>query len=100
MGLPSFNTDDRILSMLQSQWASQIDPVIGLPLVKGTTLKNVKLVTGDNTINHLLQRPIQGYLVTNMQGAFSQIFSKPSAMPDLTMILNSSANTTVTLYVF
>ncbi len=100
MSLPQFNTSDRILSMMQSRWASQLDPVVENPLLKGVILKDVTLAIGDNTVDHKLQRVPQGYLVIDMKDVFSQIFRKESSMPTLNIILNSSALTVVTLYVF
>lgn len=100
MALPKFNTQDRILVMLQDKWATQLDPVVDNAVLKGVMLKGIVLTVGDNTINTKLQRPLQGWIVTDMQGAFTQLFRKPSDLPFLTMVLNSSAVSTVDLLVY
>lgn len=98
--LPIFNTDDRDLSMLQTKWASQLNPLLRNALANFTVLKNVELIAGDNVINHLQGRPLNGYIIVGMQGGFSQIYDVPSPMPKLTLILNSSAPVTVQIGVF
>lgn len=99
MALPVFNTEDRTLSQLQTKWASQLNPLLSNILSKASLL-NVKLTTGDNTINHMQGKPLNGYMVVGMQGGYSQIYDKPSSYPALTLILNSSAPVTVSLVVF
>jgi len=86
--------------LAQTQWAQQLNPVIANPITNGIMLKNVSLVIGDNTINHRLQRNLQGYIITGMRDAYSQIYNKTSQTPILTLILNSSAATTVDIYVY
>lgn len=86
-------------SQFQTKWASFINPILGNPLVNGIILKDLSLSTGDNVISHLLQRNIQGYFVVD-QNAAAQFYRKASSQPTLTMTLNSSANVTVSLYVF
>lgn len=98
--LPIFNTDDRDLSMLQTKWASQLNPLLKNPLNSGALLENVTLAVGDNVINHMQGRKLNGYIVVGMQGGFSQIYDVPSPMPKLMLILNSSAPVTVSLVVF
>lgn len=98
--LPIFNTQDKDLSMLQTRWASVINPLLRNSLNNGTLLTDIVLAVGDNTINHLQGHTLNGYIIAGMQGGFSQIYDKPSPMPKLTLILNSSASVTVSLVVF
>ena len=51
MALPLFNFSDRNQQMMQSQWASQINPVLANPLTSPRILKNIALTTGVNVIN-------------------------------------------------
>ena len=99
MGLPLQQTDDKDLSLLSTKWKSILDPVLSNPLVNGRLISNVVLISGDNTINHGLQAKLQGYIVVRNSAA-SVFFDKPSPMPTLTLILNSSAPTTISLWVF
>lgn len=86
--------------MAQDRWASILNVLIKNPLVNGIQLNDVSLTIGNNSINHLLSRRPQGYLITGMHGAFSQIYDNPSQTPDLTLVLNASVATTVDIYVY
>lgn len=101
MALPQFHTSIRELAMLQSQWASQLDPAVSNPLVNGSLLTNVTLAIGDNTINHLLGRKLVGWIIVGVSAA-SAIYDKQALnqMPNLTLVLNSSAGCTANIYVF
>lgn len=98
--LPSFNTSDVTLSLVQSSWAKIINPVINVPMNDGITLKGIELTTGNNVINHKLQRKMQGYLVTAMYDSYAQLYTTASQQPTLNFNLNASAPTTVDLWVF
>ena len=100
MNLPIFKDDDQTLMLMQTKWAAILNPLLGNQLTQGNFLQNVSLKSGDNTINHKLGKKLTGYLVTNMTGAFAQLYSKTTSTPDLTFILNSNGTTTVDLYVF
>lgn len=83
------------------KWASALNPVLGNPLVNGQMLDGVALASGDNAVNHGLQRKLQGYLVV-LNSAAVTFYDKQATnqRPDLTLILNASGATTVSLYVF
>lgn len=100
MSLPIFNTQTREFSMMQTQWSSQLNPVISNSIVNGRLMKNVQLTTGSNSINHLLDRNYQGYFITGMHGAFIQIYDTPSPSPTKTIVLNASAPGSLDLWVF
>lgn len=100
MTLPSFNTNDLTLSLMQNSWAKLLNPVLNVPMSNGVSIKSVVLVAGDNLVNHMLQRPMQGYIVTSMYNNYSQLYNKVTQQPSLNFILNSSANVTIDLWVF
>lgn len=100
MSLPIFNTEVRELSMLQTRWASQLNPILGNVLNSSYIIKGITLTTGDNTINHLQGRVLNGYVVVRMQTAFAEIYEVPSDMPKLTLVLNASGPTVIDLAVF
>lgn len=102
MALPKFQSEDSAMNMLQTQWASQLDPLLAKPLSSGLLLKDVELQSGNNTINHRLGRKLQGWIITRMQDAFAQVYDKQSTnqMTDKTLILNSNGAVTVDLMVF
>lgn len=99
--LPQFPTTDRPLSLLQIQWAEQLNPVIVNPLMSGFVLQEVALTSGDNTINHLLGRALKGWFVVRKRAA-AEIYDKQDSnrLPTKTLVLNSNATVSVDLYVF
>ena len=101
MALPSFNTKDVTLSLLQSNWAKVLDPIVDLPIAHGNTLKSVKLLAGDNKVNHKLGRALQGWIIVRQRSAAS-FFDKQDAnqQQNLTLALNSSADCVVDIYAY
>lgn len=99
--LPIFNSDDQSLSLMQTAWASQLNPVLAAPFLQGILLKNVTLVAGDNTVNHKLGRKLQGWVLSRVRAA-ATIYDKQDSnqMPALTLVLNTDADVVVDLYVF
>lgn len=101
MSLPSFNTRIQEFSLMQSAWATQLDPVINLPTNKGLILKEVQLVTGSNLVNHRLSRNLQGWFIIRQRGPASVYDTQDTNQQStLTLSLVSSANVSVDLFVF
>lgn len=101
MSLPIFKTDDKDISLLQTNWAQQLNPVIEFPPNKGTILKSVHLVTGANIINHKLGRNLQGWYIVRQRSAASVYDTQDNnQMSNLTLYLTSSANVIVDILVF
>lgn len=98
MALPIFNSPVKELSLMQTQWATQINPVIQNPANKSLLLKDVSLSVGDNVINHRLGRTPQGWKIIDINGV-SDIY-RSASLNDLTLTLNSSAAVTVSLEIF
>ncbi len=88
------------IEQLQNKWAAILDPVITNPICNGIQLTDIKLSTGVNTIDHKLGRKINGYIITSMYDVAASIFRQASQMPEKTIVLNSSAGTTIDLYVY
>jgi hypothetical protein len=88
-------------STQDTRWKALLDPVIANPLQSGQLLTGIPLASGTNTINHGLGRQLRGYFIV-MNSASATFYDNQSTnqMPQLTLILNSSAPTTVSLYVF
>lgn len=101
MGLPNFQSDNRVLQMLQTRWASIIDPVISNPANNSLILKNVQLVSGTNIVNTLLGRKLQGWSIVRLRGA-ATIYDEQdtNSTPNLTLILVSNANVSCDLELF
>lgn len=96
--LPILNTNDRDLSMIQTRWASLLNPVLSNPLNKISILKEISLTTGVNVINHRLGRMQQGWFITDIDGSSTIYRSAP--LNDLTLTLTASAPATVSIGVF
>jgi hypothetical protein len=88
-------------SLANPKWAAELNPVLANPLVGGHLIKNVPLVSGVNIVNHGLGANLQGYLVVlNSSAVTINDHQSRNQTPQLTLILNTSGATTVTLYVF
>lgn len=98
MSLPIYQTTDQNLRLMQTAWAQQLNPVISNPLAQGLQLSNIALGIGNNVINHLLSRKMQGWFITDVNGASVIYRSTPLNAVNLT--LNSSAAVIVNIYVF
>jgi hypothetical protein len=99
--LPIFKSEDKDLMLLQTKWASQINPVLSQPILNGSILFGVSLVTGNNVINHKLGRNLIGWILVGNNSSVS-IYDKQSTNPNInqTLILNSSGTATVNILVF
>lgn len=83
---------------MQTQWASELTPILKNPLNNVSILSNVNLKSGNNVINHLLGKKQQGWFLTDVQGAAT--IYRSEAFNDKTLTLISNANVTVNIGVF
>lgn len=86
---------------MQTAWASQLNPVISNPSSQSLILQSVSLASGDNTINHLLGRKLQGWKIVRQRAA-ATFFDKQdsNSAPQLTLALNASGAVVVDIEVF
>jgi len=98
MALPYIKTQDQAVNILQTQWKQQLDPVLANPVTNPNFLTGVKLANGVNTINHLLGRTQQGWVITDVNFPATIYRSKPFNATTLT--LTSSAACVVNLLVY
>lgn len=96
--LPLQQTDVKDLSLLQTKWKSQLDPVLSNPSTNPGILKNIVLTTGSNVINHKLGQKMQGWVVADKDEPANIFRSSP--LNNLTLTLTTDINVTVTLMVF
>lgn len=80
------------LDLMQTRWASEIEPVINLPPNQGVLLKNIQLANGVTVINHRLSKQMQGYIITDQDAAASIHRSKPLNASTLTLTSNAACN--------
>lgn len=89
------------LPLMQTQWASQLDPIISTPILNGVQLKNIILVTGSNVINHLLGKKLQGWIPTRIRSSATFYDQQDTNQtPQLTLVLVASAPSVVDILVF
>lgn len=98
MSLQIQQTNILPLSLMQSQWKSQIDPVLANPITNMLILESVLLIAGSNVVNHTLGRKQQGWILVDQQGVSSVYRSAP--FNNSTLTLTSSAQVMVNIGVF
>ncbi len=92
-------TENQDLNNMQENVEEVVAPWLKNPLLDGQILSSVSLAVGSNSISHKLGRKLQGWIVVDIN-AVSDIYKETSSTPTLTLVLNSSAICTVSLYVF
>jgi len=96
------NTSDRDQNLIQDNIEDAINSIVLTAFLNGNTLENVALVTGqDNSIAHKLGKKLQGWVVIGQDTA-AVVYDNQSAnnTPSLTLLLKTTVNCTVKLYVF
>lgn len=101
MSLPVFQTPDQVLTLLQTTWAKDLNALLAQPWLRGSVLQSIPLISGDNTINHLLSRKLQGWWLVRQRSS-ANVYDKQDTnpMPNKTLVLNSSAPVVVDILVF
>jgi hypothetical protein len=92
-------TTNQDLNNMQENVEEVVAPLLKNPLLDGQILSNIELTTGSNSISHKLGRKLQGWVIVDKDDN-SNIYRETSSTPTLTLVLNSSANVTISLYVF
>lgn len=98
MNLPKIKNDDPALQLMQDKWAAILNPLLSQPISSNNFLQNIPIVTGNNTINHLLSRKQQGWIITDQDG-FADI-ARNMPFNDKTLTLVSSGPCNISLLVF
>jgi hypothetical protein len=99
--LQIITTSDRVTNQIQQNVAKVVNPLTGIPLNSGIILNSVSLVTGANSVNHLLGRALVGWFIVRQRAAGS-VYDTQDAnpTPTFTLALVSSANIIVDIFVF
>lgn len=85
--------------LANTKWAATLNPVLALPILNGVQLNDIVLAANvPLTINHLLQRMPQGWMVTDNTADTAIWRTMP--FNKLTITLESSADTTISVWVF
>ena len=95
---PLIKTDSQEFSLYQTRLKSVIDPLLSSSFLNGVSLKGVQLVVGSTTINHNLDRPMNGWVITDINGVADVYRDGP--MTNNQLVLASNAAVSVGLWVF
>ena len=94
-------TNNREVNQLQSNILSYLNTLGQNALLSGTILTEQALVNGSNTINHKLDRKLQGWFIIRQRGPASVYDNQDNnTSPNRTLILISDADVSVDIFVF
>ena len=96
VGVESFED----VELMQDSLERTLQPILTSDIIDGTILKNVFLATGAvNIIAHKLNRPLLGWIIIS-KSAVADIYQSETNKPNLFLNLNTTADVTVSLWVF
>ncbi len=85
--------------LANTKWAGTLNPIIALPILSGNQIDEIRLIANTpQAINHLLQRRPQGWIITD--NTANTVVWRTQPFTDTTLTLESSANTTLNIWVF
>lgn len=85
--------------LAQTKWSGTLNPIIALPILNGNMITGINLIANKaQAINHLLQRMPQGWFLTD--NTADTVVWRTLAFTQLTLTLESSVNTTISIWVF
>lgn len=96
--IPRVQSENKDISQLQQNILAGINSILANPLVNGSLVLNKSLSVGNNSIAHGLGRQAQGRAIV-YQSSQSDIYDY-QVPDDSFFYFNSSAETTISLYVF
>lgn len=103
MAVKSFRrvrTEDGDIKQLQDAVANTLQTITQREILDGVLLTDIYVATGAaRDIEHKLGRKPRGYVVVK-RDAESEIWDSESDLPNSFLSLNSSANVTISLWVF
>lgn len=98
MNLPNIQSDDVEFQLMQNRWSAILNPLLAKPLSSANILKEISITTGVNTINHLLGRKMQGWIICDITA--SAILYRSQPMNDKTLTISSNGDCVVNLVVY
>jgi hypothetical protein len=84
--------------LAQDRWKTILQPLLDSPTLQGNNLTGIALINGSTTVNHLLGRVQQGWILTDVNGAAT--IYRSGSFNATSMVLVSNAAVTVNIYVF
>lgn len=87
--------------LAKTKWPSILNPFISNPSLNSVIIQKVSLINGTTSVNHTLQRNLQGWRIVRVRGP-ATIYDKQDSnqTPDLTLVLVSNAAVTVDIECF
>ena len=92
-------SDDEALNRLQTNIEAAVATALKNPLLDGALVEDVKLEVGNNIVNHKLGRKYKGYIIVK-QNVVANFYKVDNNFTDKHIVLNSSAQVTVSIWVF
>lgn len=88
-------------SEVQTKWRGILNPFISNPSLQSVILPKISLLEGSNTVNHTLGRNLTGWRIIRQRGSATIYDTQDvNSSPNLTLLLNASANVVVDLECF
>ncbi len=86
------------LDLMQTTWATELNPLLKNQLTQGILIPNVSLINGVTVINHLLSRQQVGYIITDINAAATIYRSQPLNTKTLTLTSNAAAVVSIWMF--
>ncbi len=101
LSLPKYNTEDRSLSLLMTNWPRVLDPLLDSPIATPILLQDVVLIAGQTVIDHKLGKKLTGWEIVRQRGDASVWDNQDgNPLPDKNLWLMASSGVSVDLLVF
>lgn len=85
--------------LAQTKWPATLNPIIALPILQGNQIDDIILKANvAQAINHLLQQTPQGWLIVD--NIADAVIWRPANWNKNTITLESSADTTISIWVY
>lgn len=99
--IPQIQISDQVINRQTQTIVQHLNLLFKNPMTNGVYLTEVSLLTGNNTINHTLDRTLQGWFVVRLRAqAVVSDLQDTNPNPEKTLILEASSNVVVDLFVF
>lgn len=93
-------SQDDVVRQLQDAVGAVFQDVVSREILDGQVIEGVQITTGTPyAVSHKLSRALVGYIVIR-KNADANVWDSVSAAPSSILILNSSANVTISVWVF
>ena len=95
------NSPDELLNRVQDEVSNSISQLLRTEILDGRLIQNVTLTAGINSVEHRLDRPILGWMITRKRADANVWDSQDNnGIPTRFLDLNASADVVVDIWVF